>query len=254
MVKAALLRAAGTNCHRETELAFQLAGAHVDMVHIGELMKRKSLHGYQITVLPGGFTYGDDLGAGKIFAVKIQQYLKDAFLEFIDGGGLVLGICNGFQILVKAGLLPDPHSDGAAATLTNNDSGRFEDRWIHLRPNPSGNCIFTKGLTEAISLPIAHGEGKFVLRDEAAQNVLVGKDQIALQYCGPNGTDAEGDENPNGSEMDIAGICDPTGHILGMMPHPERAAFSHQYPDWRTPRIGEPEGLAFFRNSVAYFK
>ena len=253
MVKVALLRAAGTNCHRETELAFQLAGAHVKMVHIGELMKQKSLHGYQITVLPGGFTYGDDLGAGKIFAVKIQQYLKDAFLEFIDGGGLVLGICNGFQILVKAGLLPDPHANGAAATLTNNDNGRFEDRWIHLRPNPSTNCVFIRGLTEAISLPIAHGEGKFVFRDESARNAMRAGDQIALQYCASTGADASGDENPNGSDLDIAGICDPTGRILGMMPHPERAAFTHQYPDWRTaPR--EPEGLAFFRNSVVYFK
>lgn len=255
MVKVALLRAAGTNCHRETALAFELVGAHVEMVHIGELMKRRSLHGYQVTVLPGGFTYGDDLGAGRIFAVRIQQHLKDAFLDFIDGGGLVLGICNGFQILVKAGLLPDPHSDGAAATLTNNDAGRFDDRWIHLRPNLSSPCVFTKGLESVISLPIAHGEGKFVLRDQAARNALIAGNQIALQYCGPDGSEAQGDENPNGSEMNIAGICDGTGRILGMMPHPERAAFGLHYPDWRTrDGKGEGQGLAIFRNAMAYFE
>ena len=253
MVRVALLRAAGTNCHRETKLAFELAGAHVDMVHIGEMMNTRSLHGYQITVLPGGFTYGDDLGAGRIFAVKIQQYLKDAFLGFIDNGGLVLGICNGFQILVKAGLLPDPHAEITAATLTNNDNGRFQDRWIHLRPNPFGKCVFTRGIEGVISLPIAHGEGKFVLRNDEARNVLLAGNQIPLQYCGSSGSPAVGDENPNGSELDIAGVCDPTGRILGMMPHPERAVFPHQYPDWRKEQ-SEAHGLAFFRNTVAYFE
>ena len=255
MVRVALLRAAGTNCHRETELAFELAGAQVEMVHIGELMKRKSLSGYQITVLPGGFTYGDDLGAGRIFAVKLQQYLKDAFLEFIDNGGLVLGICNGFQILVKAGLLPDPHAKGSAATLTNNDNGRFIDRWVHLRVNPQSPCVFTKGIEQPLPVPIAHGEGKFVLRDDDARRALQANGQIALQYCGANGSDARGSENPNGSEMDIAGVCDPTGRILGLMPHPERAVFLLQYPDWRSngTECDEGLGLAVFRNAVGHF-
>ncbi len=253
MVRVVLLRAAGTNCHRETARAFELAGAEVDMVHIGSLMKSPSLNKYQITVLPGGFTYGDDLGAGRIFSVKIQQYLRDSFLEFIDGGGLVLGICNGFQILVKAGLLPDPHQSGTAATLTNNDCGRFQDKWVYLRTNPKSPCVFTKGLDEVISVPIAHGEGKFVLRDDRARDSLIKNNQIVFQYCGAEGTDAQGDENPNGSEMDIAGICDPTGRILGLMPHPERAVFQHHLPS-REYEKTSPQGLAVFRNAVAYFK
>ena len=253
MVRVALLRAAGTNCHRETARAFELAGAEVQMVHIGSLMETRSLSGYQITVLPGGFTYGDDLGAGRIFAVKIQQYLRDSFLEFIDNGGLVLGICNGFQILVKAGLLPDPHSEGPAATLTNNDCGRFQDKWVYLRPNPTSPCVFTKGFEDVISIPIAHGEGKFVLRDESAKRLLLANNQIVFQYCGADGSEAEGDENPNGSEMNIAGICDPTGKILGLMPHPERAIFQHHLPG-RQYEKSQPQGLAIFRNAVAYCK
>jgi phosphoribosylformylglycinamidine synthase I len=243
---ALILRAAGTNCDGEAAYAFELAGAKTNPVHINRILESPAvLNECQILVFPGGFSYGDDIAAGKILANQIVHHLGDAVRKFIDAGKPVIGICNGFQVLVKTDLLPGPIGDrtGQTATLTNNDSGRFVDRWIQLVPK-AGKCIWTKGL-EPIELPIAHGEGKFVPASESVRKALWDCEQVALVYGG---------ENPNGSVDDIAGVCDSTGLVLGLMPHPERYVDPMQHYAWssRQPLPAEGQGLKFFRNAVMH--
>jgi phosphoribosylformylglycinamidine synthase len=259
--KVLILRTAGTNCDKETAYAFKLAGASAELVHINRFIKReKDLSEYQILAIPGGFTYGDDIASGKILANEIKNKLGEDVRNFIDDGKLVIGICNGFQVLVKAGLLPDLNgSQSIQATLTINDSARFEDRWVYLKNQKSKiknqKCIWTNNIPEIIYLPVAHGEGKFVPRDKGVLDKLKENNRIVFQYVDEKGNLAGYPHNPNGSVENIAGICDNTGRIFGLMPHPERHIFSHQHPRWtREKPKAEGDGLAIFRNGVEYIK
>ena len=237
--KVLVLRAAGTNCDMETAFAFSRAGAVVERVHINQLKSRaKELSRYQILALPGGFSYGDDLAAGKILANELKYTLADALRDFIKNGKLIIGICNGFQILVKAGLLPGNSNSEQEVTLTINDSGKFEDRWTYLKSpqstvhSPQIKCVWISGLSEVIYLPVAHGEGKFMAKDKAVLERLENNGQVVLRYCDEKGNPAQYPDNPNGSENAIAGLSDETGRIFGLMPHPERHSFGWQNPRW----------------------
>lgn len=258
-----VLRTAGTNCDKETAFAFTCAGASAELAHINQLKLRKgrgrSLQDYQILALPGGFSYGDDIGAGKILANELKHKLSDELKEFIREGKLIIGICNGFQVLVKAGLLPGNGDWEQESTLTINDSGKFEDRWTYLRTTEDGrrktNCIWTSNLSHVIYLPVAHGEGKFIAKDNAVLERMEKNGQIVLQYCNESGERAGYPYNPNGSQDDIAGLCDETGRILGLMPHPERHSFGWQNPRWTRQGLKkEGDGLQIFKNGVEYAK
>jgi len=241
-----ILRAAGTNCDVEAAYAFEMAGAGAKTLHINRVLENPEiLDQFQILAFPGGFSYGDDIAAGKILANQIHHHLGDRIRRFIDAGKPVIGICNGFQVLVKTDLLPGPVAGrtGQTATLTNNDSGRFVDRWVRLQPQP-GRCIWTKNL-QPLDLPIAHGEGKFVPVDDAVRKALWDEQQIALTYAG---------DNPNGSIDAIAGVCDSTGLVFGLMPHPERHVDATQHYAWTSRKNASPEGdgLRVFKNAVAH--
>jgi len=258
-VRALVLRTAGTNCDAETQFAWEQAGARADRVHVNRLIENpKALAEYQILTIPGGFSYGDDISAGKIFANQVVHHLADAVQEFIASDRLVLGICNGFQVLVKCGLLPGSKNGRVTlaqkATLANNDCGLFVDRWIHLRTDTDRCAFLKKG--ERLDLPIAHAEGKFVPGDSLPLEALEKAGQAALRYVGPDGNAGAGYPwNPNGSVGDIAGLCDATGRILGLMPHPERHVLPQHHPQWtRRPPAKEGDGLALFKRGVAYFK
>lgn len=253
-VKVAVLKAPGTNCDQETLHAFKLAGADPELVWVHELTSGgKKLDPYQILALPGGFTYGDDLGAGRLLAGELRSHLAEGLGRFLDQEKLVIGICNGFQTLVKAGVLPSGKLDTVQeATLTGNDSGKFEDRWIHLRSD-FNVCIWTQGMEEVFELPVAHAEGKFVPKEPAVLEQLVGFGQIVFQYSDAEGNEAPYPWNPNGSMGSIAGICDPSGRVFGLMPHPERHVTALQHPRWnREGRTGEGAGLKIFKNGVKW--
>jgi phosphoribosylformylglycinamidine synthase I len=250
-VKVLMLRAPGTNRDVDTQMAFKKAGAEViDSALVNELTrKEKRLADYQIMIIPGGFTYGDDISAGKIMANEIRLALGEEIQKFVAEGRLVLGICNGFQVLVKTGILPGISGKSAQpVTLTNNDSGKFECRWVYLKGNKKSPCVVTKGI-EMIYVPIAHGEGKLV-----AEPGMLEKLNVTLQYVDENGKTAAGYPcNPNGSVKDIAGICDPTGRIFGMMPHPEDFIRWTQHPRWtREKERNDLYGLEIFSNAVAW--
>jgi phosphoribosylformylglycinamidine synthase subunit PurQ / glutaminase len=252
-----ILRTAGINCDAETAHAFNLAGAQSEFVHINRLLENSALlDDYQILAFPGGFSYGDDIAAGKILANQIVHHLRQPLRRFVEAAKPIIGICNGFQVLVKTDLLPGPLAGrtGQTATLTNNDCARLVDRWVHLAPQ-AGKCIWTAGLGP-IELPIAHGEGKFVPASEAVRKELWDRKQVALVYAQANGSPAQGKfpENPNGSTDDIAGVCDATGLVLGLMPHPERFVDATQHFAWtsRPKSSAEGDGLQFFRNAVKH--
>ena len=257
--KVLILRAPGTNCDVETAFAFETAGAEADRVHICRLLEEPSLaDDYQILCLPGGFSYGDDVAAGRILANQIEHHLADVLGKFKDDGKLVLGICNGFQVLIKSGLLLESNEDrGAAATLTWNDSGKFEDRWVELSAK-DGKCVFLKDI-EKMYLPVAHAEGKFVARDADTLADLDRAGQLVLRYQALNGAQTNGSgvpypDNPNGSTLDVAGVCDTTGRVFGLMPHPERFIDRTQHPRWTRETLDdEGAGLAVFKNAVGYF-
>jgi len=253
--KVIVLRTAGTNCDAETAYAFELAGARSELVHINRLKEKKSLDKYQILAIPGGFTYGDDIASGKILANELKYTLIDKVRKFISDGKLVIGICNGFQVLVKSGLLPDisKKSDNAEATLSLNDSARFEDRWCYLKTVKS-KCVFTKNMPQKIYLPVAHAEGKFIPENKSILDKLRKNKQIIFRYINNRGKRDSYPWNPNGSIKDIAAICDTTGRILGMMPHPERHCQLTQHPRWTEKRLKKPDGLAIFKNAVLYCK
>jgi phosphoribosylformylglycinamidine synthase len=257
--KTLVLRTAGTNCDGETAYAFERAGSVAERVHLNRVLERPALLGeYQLLAIPGGFSYGDDIAAGRIFANQIVHHLRDALRAFIDAGKPVIGICNGFQVLIKTDLLPGSiagHS-GQTCTLAHNDRGRFIDRWVTLKPR-SRKCIWTSELAGTLELPGAHGEGKFVPKDDAVRHALWDNDQVALVYTRPDGSPAGGafPDNPNGSVDDIAGVCDASGVVLGLMPHPERYVSSLHHPSWT--RTGskdaqEGSGLKLFRNAVRH--
>ena len=249
-----LLRTPGTNCDGELAYAFETAGAKVSRVHLNRLRETPGLlGGYQILALPGGFSYGDDIAAGKILATALEHQFADPLREFRDAGNLILGVCNGFQTLLKAGLLLPPDEDGPLATLTGNTSGRFGDRWVHLTAQPSG-CPFLKGI-ERMEVPVAHGEGRFVSRAGWILDGLGQVGRVVLRYAPPPGGAGGGDYNPNGSQGDVAGLCDASGQVLGLMPHPERAVLATQGPHWtRDGRGPHGDGRQLFRNAVDYFR
>ncbi len=249
-----ILRAPGTNCDGETQFAFEQAGAVAERVHVNRLREQpRLLQHHQILVIPGGFSYGDDVGAGKILAVELIHFLGDALRKFRDSERLILGICNGFQVLLKAGLLIPPDEDGPLATLTFNTNGRYEDRWVYLQATP-GKCPFLTGYTR-FYVPMAHGEGRFISREPWILEGLDQAGQLVLRYVDADGKPGGFPVNPNGSEGDVAGVCDPTGRVLGLMPHPERHVLPTQHPRWtRDGLAAEGEGLKLFRNAVGYFQ
>jgi phosphoribosylformylglycinamidine synthase len=256
--KTLILRTAGTNCDAETAHAFTLAGAEPERVHINRLLQNPSLvDTYQILAIPGGFSYGDDIAAGRILANQIVNHLGDALQRFVESGRPVIGICNGFQVLVKTNLLPGAVGgrSGQTSTLAHNDSGRFIDRWVHVAARP-GKCIWTADLPPVIELPIAHGEGKFIPADESVRRALWDNGQVALTYARPDGSaaDGAGPYNPNGSVDDIAGVCDVTGLVLGLMPHPERYVDPLQHPAWtrQRPLPERGQGWRVFANAVRH--
>jgi phosphoribosylformylglycinamidine synthase len=248
-----VLRAPGANCDAEAQFAFELAGATAERVHINCLREQPGLlKRYQILVIPGGFTYGDDVAAGKILANQLRHFLGDALRAFRDADKLILGICNGFQALLKAGLLIVPDEEGPLATLANNASGKFEDRWITLQAAP-GHCPLLSGY-ERLHVPVAHGEGRLICREPWILQGLHQAGQVVLRYVAPNGGPVTYPDNPNGSQDDVAGLCDISGRVLGLMPHPERHVLPTQHPRWTRDGLApEGDGLRLFRNAVEFF-
>jgi phosphoribosylformylglycinamidine synthase len=251
--RALILRAPGANCDEEAQFSFEQAGADAQWLHINRLREQPSLlDDFQILVLPGGFSYGDDVAAGKILAVQLGHFLDDALRHFRDEEKLILGICNGFQTLLKAGLILPPDEEGPLATLAHNAAGKFEDRWITLKATP-GRCPFLEGYN-LLEVPVAHGEGNFTCREPWILKGLEQTGQVVLRYVDAEGQPGPYPINPNGSQGDVAGVCDPTGRVLGLMPHPERHVLPTQHPRWT--RLGlaeEGDGLRLFRNAVRYF-
>jgi phosphoribosylformylglycinamidine synthase len=270
--KALIMRAPGINRDEDAAAAIELAGGRPERVHINRVVEGATkLADYALLIIPGGFSYGDHLGAGKLLAVDLAHRLSEALAAFVADGRPVIGICNGFQVLVKAGILPGVTTDhrraaiddppgsvvdgrsSVVATLTDNASGQFECRWVQLAADPGSRCIFTQGFDRPIEVPVAHGEGRFVARDQAALQALRAGGQVALRYVAASGGIAAYPDNPNGSDDAIAGVCNPAGNVLGLMPHPEDAILPHQHPRWtREPRRAEGDGLALFRNAVRY--
>ncbi len=241
-----VLRTAGTNCEAETAYAFEVAGADTTTLHVNALRERpKLLRDYRILAIPGGFSYGDDVASGRVFANELICALREELLGFVDRGGYVIGICNGFQVLVKAGLLPHfANGESQQVTLTHNTSGMYTDRWVCLRGDPSV-CAWVAD-EEEIELPVAHAEGRF-RAPQAVLDRLEAGNQIALRYTS--------DTNFNGSDGAIAGICDPGGRVFGLMPHPERFLRWENHPEWtRLPRQREGDGVRFFRNALRHAK
>lgn len=251
--KVLILRAPGANCDTEAQFAFERAGAVADRVHVNRLREdRKLLHQYQLLMVPGGFTYGDDVAAGKILAVQLTNFLGEELRRFRDKEKLILGVCNGFQVLIKAGLLVPADEDGPMATLTYNSHG-YQDRWLHVGVS-SDKSPFLKGIS-AMHLPMAHGEGNFVCRKEWILRGLEQAGQVVLKYVDERGRAGGFPVNPNGSQGDVAGVCDPTGRVLGLMPHPERHVLPTQHPRWTREGLKEEgDGLLMFRNAVEFFR
>jgi len=275
--RVVVLHAPGTNRDREAAMACTLAGAHAEIVHLNQLLAgERQLSDYGFLVLPGGFSYGDDLGAGTLWALALRERLGEELRRFVAEGRPVLGICNGFQALVKAGLLPGGngmvHCRGAEsaeaprysprplrlcgetasprqATLAPNRSAHFECRWVYLRPESNSPCLFTRGLRELLLVPVAHGEGNFVPRDLPLLEALRARGQVALTYVDAEGGPAHYPDNPNGSAGNVAGVCNPAGNVLGLMPHPEDLVFPYQHPRWTRGEAGGL-GLALFVNGV----
>ena len=253
--KVCILRTDGTNCDLETYYAFNIAGAECQMVHVNQLRNGdKSLAEFQILAVPGGFSYGDDIHSGKVLAVELTSFLKEQMLQFVNSDKLILGICNGFQVLVRTGLLPFKNLGSIDAALMENNSGRFECRWINMGVEKT-KCVFTAGMEgKVINLQAAHGEGKF-FSDAATLKKVEDNNQVVFRYVQETGmVTSDYPANPNGSLNSIAGICDDSGRILGLMPHPERFVKLTQHPNWRRLKTGEPDGLNIFQNAVNYFK
>jgi phosphoribosylformylglycinamidine synthase I len=265
----------GLNCERETALAFELAGAEPHLVHITDILSQeKRLDGYAILAFIGGFSNGDHLGAGTVQASRFRHALREDLEQFIAAGRPIIGICNGFQTVVKMGILPGMPSSGGpgkradcgastgpwrqTATITVNDSGRFEDRWVRLAIDPRSPCIWTRGL-KRLFVPVRHGEGKFVMIDRELLEALLRRHLVVARYADDRGkATQEYPFNPNGSLLAVAGICDQSGLIFGLMPHPEAFLSPYNHPSWtRRAALGRPlapegEGLAMFRNAVRH--
>ena len=273
VVRALILTGYGLNCDYETDYSLKIAGAEPHRIHINELIRleksdpEKGLSNYHILVFGGGFSWADDHGAGVVLALKLKYNIGEQIYRFIRDGKLIIGICNGFQSLVNLGLLPgfEYNYRERRVALTCNDSGNFIDQWVNLKINPESPCVFTKGLSR-IELPVRHGEGKF-FASGADIDLLFNNNQVVMQYTDEIGDSANGKwpSNPNGSLKDIAGICDPTGRIFGLMPHPEAFHDFTNHPDWTRRRealiregkgieIREGDGIRIFRNAVEYIR
>jgi phosphoribosylformylglycinamidine synthase len=268
-VRALVLTGFGINCEEEMAAAYRLAGAEADIVHINEVfIERYSLGNYDILNFPGGFSFGDDLGSARVLSNKLKykrltsgRRFFDELLDFVDGGGYILGVCNGFQTLVKMGLLPNTSgSFEQEATLTTNDSGKFEDRWCYLRTFGNAITPYLRGI-ESIDLPVRHGEGKLIVRNEKIKESILDGSLNCLTYCDHDGEPTDRyPENPNGSEMSCAGLADKSGRILGMMPHPEACLSMYNHPNWgqlkqrRNGKSEEGDGLKMFRNIVQHIQ
>jgi phosphoribosylformylglycinamidine synthase I len=249
--RALIVHATGTNRDLDVAFALELAGAEPEIVHMNALRDgEKRMRDYQLLVLPGGFSYGDDLGAGKLWAVALRHRLGEQLHLFVASGRPVIGICNGFQALVKSGLLPALNgATSQRATLTRNESARFECRWVELEPNPRSTSLWLNGVSDPIFCPVAHGEGRFVT-DDTTLETIEQQHLVGLRYVVP----ADGDAypaNPNGSLHNIAGITNPTGNILGLMPHPENHVVPEQHPN-RHRRITRGSALTLFKNGVKH--
>ena len=281
--KILVLKTEGTNCDEETAFAFSLIGGDPQIVHVNELRnKKENLKNYNILAIPGGFSYGDDIVSGKILAVELTSFFSRELKKFIERKDtLIIGICNGFQVLIRTGLLPFRTIGKMKATLTNNDSGHFECRWVNLRIEPNSKCVFLNGLNTSdggrlnesnamtprrwiVSFQVAHGEGKFFAQKNIIDKIEK-ENLVALRYVDDNGKLTQKyPENPNGSLQAIAGICDTTGRILGLMPHPERFVRIEQHPNWRRMVIKKPftrrsfseggQGLPIFENMIKYIQ
>ena len=262
-VKACVLRVGGTNCDAETQRAFQELGAQAEVLHVNELIKHRNLLDYSVLVFPGGFSFGDYVRSGVIFARRLSAKLGKEIESFVDEGRPILGICNGFQILVEYGLLPgfEGTSGYPQATLTTNEPQGFKCQWIYLKQENKGKCAFTSKIPagKVLKLPIAHGEGRLLFpkeKEQAILNKLIDEDMLVFRYCNKDGETADGKypANPNGSFYDIAGICNPEGNIFGLMPHPERALYWWQQPDWtrqtRMPQYGD--GKLIFESLIEH--
>jgi phosphoribosylformylglycinamidine synthase len=255
-IRTLILRAPGANCDLEAAYAVERAGGQAERVHINRLRERPALlDEYQLLLIPGGFAYGDDVAAGKILAVELRTFLADSLERFRDKNKLILGICNGFQVLIKAGLIvPHDEQGEVPATLTYNSPPGFQDRWLTLRVIPEHRCPFLEGYI-AMEVPIAHGEGRFVTKDAATLKKLEQAGQLVLRYAPGPGQRADVPYNPNGSQADVAGVCDTTGRVLGLMPHPERHILPTHHPRWtRRGLAPQGDGLLLFQNAVRYLK
>lgn len=264
-VRVAVLSGFGINCERETMAVFEMAGATADRVHVNRLVSgSSSLDEWDILAVPGGFSFGDHLGSGRLLGNRLRFGMRDELRDFVASGRPVIGICNGFQVLVKMGLLPgdDAVSMEQTASLTLNDSGRYEDRWVTLEFDPGSPCIWTQGI-ERMHVPVRHGEGKFVTADAGILDAMASRGQISARYVDPTDPYPSASDDllpypltPNRSWRNVAGICDPTGLVFGLMPHPEA-----NHSPWLDPRwsrsdamgaAGSGEGMAIFRNAVAH--
>lgn len=242
-VNVCILQSDGTNCDVELFYAFKKFGSSPEYVHLNQLRnKEKSLRSFQILALPGGFSYGDDVASGKILAIELISFLKQEIEKFRDKGGLIIGICNGFQTLVRTGLLPFGNLGKMDATLAPNDSGHFECRWVRLKSEKS-KCLFLKGNQDIGWFSVNHGEGKFFANPETIKKIEQ-LNLVVFRYI----------DNPNGSVNNIAGVADPSGRILGMMPHPEKFVDNTQYPNWRREKIQKPHGAFIFEEMIKYVK
>jgi len=262
-IKVCILRVGGTNCDEETKRAFEELRVDAKIMHLKEIVKKKSLLEYNVLVLPGGFSYGDYVRAGSILAKRILTSIGSELKKFIGENRPILGICNGFQVLIESGLLPgfEGISLNPKAALAKNFPPNYNCRWVYLKHENKGKCIFTNKIPKGrvMRIPIAHSEGRFIFEKRKEQKFLAKlyeNDQLVFSYCNKNGEKAEKQypTNPNGSFHDIAGICNPEGTIFGLMPHPERAYYWWQHPDWTTKKITSKygDGKIIFENLIKY--
>ena len=253
--KVCVLKSDGTNCDAELSFAFEKAGAQSQFVHVNELRKKTvTLSNFQILAFPGGFSYGDDIASGKILAVEMISFLKNELENFRKKGGVIIGICNGFQTLIRTGLLPFGNLGKMDATLAHNDSGHFECRWIKLSPNKNSPSPFLQDIEEGGWYSVNHGEGKFLAENSVIKKVEE-QNLVTFRYVDENNIPTQNyPQNPNGSTNAIAGLTDSTGQVFGMMPHPEKFVELTQYPNWRREKIEKPHGLPLFENIVNFVK
>ncbi|MBC8313530.1 MAG: phosphoribosylformylglycinamidine synthase subunit PurQ [Candidatus Cloacimonetes bacterium] len=264
-VKSLIITGFGINCEEEMAAAYKIAGAESEIVHLNDiLLGKKSIHNFDILNFPGGFSFGDDLGSGKVLANKMKfkklqsgKLFLDDLKDFIASGKYIFGICNGFQFLVKMGLLPDVAEDfNQEVTLTKNNSAKYEDRWVWCKVNENSNSPFLTGI-EKIQVPVRHGEGKLIIKNKKIEKKIIENNLNCLSYCDENGYEtAEYPQNPNGSDLNCAALTNESGQVFGMMPHPEAFLSLYNHPNWgqlkrQNPKISEDgEGLQIFKNIV----